>query len=65
MLRLFVGLHGFFKQFKLDENGAPVVHYTVFITFLTVMFVAYGFAVGEWLAASWMDLGEALGIVGS
>ncbi len=47
-------------EIREDSSGAAMVEYSVLITLITGVLIAFVVGVGEWVQAAWNDLCQAL-----
>ena len=48
------------KQLKTDEDGAPLIEYTVLLSILLVAVIVIIGAVGGWINGQWSTLNAAI-----
>ena len=48
------------KQLKTDEDGAPLIEYTVLLAILLVAVIIIIGAVGRWINGQWAALNNAI-----
>jgi pilus assembly protein Flp/PilA len=48
------------KQLKSDEDGAPLIEYTVLLAILLVAVIAIIAAIGTWINGQWASLNNAI-----
>jgi len=53
-------LKAFAKKLRHDEDGAPLVEYTILLAILVVATIALIIAVGSWVNNKWVVLNSTL-----
>ena len=59
-LTVLTGVKSIWKRFKKDEDGAPLIEYTVLLGILLVAVIAIIVAVGGWVSAEWSVLNKTI-----